>query len=160
MAIPPINDVALAKQFLQGKTIPAGAVGLWYIPSLSVCIPVYNAKAWDAQQVIDAANSAAYCRYSSCMDIGDHYASGSSWAGGKWRLEQVQPLSTAYFKQKDGITRYECYQTAVADVKYGYYYIGSRMLTPGSSKDIICSCCVEIDSSRNYLAIFRYIGKV
>ena len=160
MAIPPINDAALAAKFLQDKPIPAGSVGLWYIPSISVCIPVYNAKTWDAQKVIDAENSAAFCRYSSCMDIGDHYASGSSFAGGRWCMEKIQPLATAYFKQKDGITRYECYQTAVADVKYGYYYIGNRQYLPGSSKDIINSCCVGSDSKRNYLATFRYVGRI
>ena len=94
------------------------------------------------------------------MDIGDHYASGSSFAGGRWCMEKIQPLATAYFKQRDGIFRYECYQTAVADVKYGYYYIGNLIFSPTSSKDIINSCCVESDSKRNYLAIFRYVGKV
>ena len=160
MAIPPINDEALAKKFLSDQEVPAKSAGLWYVPSIKSCVPIYSVNAYAAQAVIDADNSAAYCRYGACMDIGDHYNSKTNAGKGLWCMDKITPLDTAYLKTRDGLTKYECYECAVADVKYGWYMIGSRVISANSSKDIINSCCVGTDSKRNFIAIFRYVGKV
>lgn len=160
MSVPSINDEALAKNFLSNVQIPTKSAGVWYVPSIKVCVPVYSVSAYSAQEVINAENSAAYSRYGACMDIGDHYNSKTNNGKGAWCIDKVTPLDTAYFKKPDGIYKYECYQTAVADVKYGWYMIGNSIISARSSKDIINSSCVGKDSKRNFIAIFRYVCKI
>lgn len=160
MSMPPINDEALAKNFLSDKEIPAKSAGLWYVPSIKACVPVYAVSAYSSQGVIDAENSAAYCKYGACMDIGDHYNSKTNDGKGLWCMDKITPLDTAYFKRPDGITKYECYECAVADVKYGWYMVGNKVISANSSKDIINSCCVGKDSKRNFISLFRVVGKV
>jgi len=138
-------------------TIPNGAVGVWQIPDLSVSVPVYAPKQGKTeQQIIDAVNSASYVRWGCAYEIGDHYGA----LGGAWRIDKIQPLMVAFFVKPEGTYRYECYRTCVADVKPYGYRIGSNPVNPYSSKDILCACCVGSDSSRNYLAVFRYVCKV
>ena len=141
------------------KDIPAGALGIWQIPELDISIPVYagSSVGKTVQQVIDDPHSAAWERWGKAYGIGDHYNSeaGKSF----WRVERIRPCMLAFFHRKDGIYKYECYSTHVADVKSYGWIVNNNIILPHSSKDIVCSCCVGGDSKRNYLACFRLKGK-
>lgn len=137
--------------------IPDGAIGVWQIPDLKVIVPVYApSKNKTEQQIVDAENSASYVRWGCAYMIGDHCGS----LGGNWRINKVQPLMVAFFAKPEGAYKYECYRTCVADVKPYGYRIGGNPVNPYSSKDILNACCVGSDSRRNFLAVFRYLGKV
>ena len=143
----------------QNCSIPDGAVGVWQIPELDISIPVYIRGKKSEQQIINDENSAAYVRWLTAYQVADHY---DSKAGrGKWRIDKVRPLMVAYFVKPNETLRYECYRTCVADVKaYGLYTIQGIAVTPYSSRDIMCNCCVGSDSRRNFLAVFRYLGRM
>lgn len=139
--------------------IPKDAVGVWQIPDLDIIIPVYNVNASTNQKVIDAENSAAMIRWCSAYDIGDHCGSLSSNGKGKWRMDNIKPGMVAFFVKPTGTTRHSCVLTALAEVKSWGYVVNGQMLTPHSSKDILNSCCVGSDSSRNYVSLFKLDGK-
>ena len=140
-------------------TIPEGSIGIWQIPDLNVFVPVYApAKGKSEQQIIDEADSASWVRWGCAYEIGDH--TNSLTGKGRWQVNKIQPLMVAFFIKLEGIYRYECYRTCVADVKPYGYRIGSNPVNPYSSKDILNACCVGSDSKRNFLAVFRYVGKV
>lgn len=140
--------------------IPDKAAGVWQIPDLNVIIPVYNSNYKNIQQIIDDENSAAMSRWASAYDIGDHCGSLSSNGKGKWRMDEVRPGMIGFFVKKAGTTRYVCQMSAIADVKPWGYICYNQLITPRSSKDILNSCCVGKDSSRNYIALFKYDGKM
>lgn len=139
--------------------IPQGAVGVWQIPELDIIIPVYAKGRKTEQQIINDEDSSAYVRWMTAYQIADHY---DSKAGrGKWRIDKVRPLMIAFFVKPNETLRYECYRTCVADVKaYGLYTINGIAVTPYSSRDIMCNCCVGSDNKRNFLAVFRYLGRM
>lgn len=143
----------------QSCDIPNGAIGVWQIPELDVSIPVYSKGKKSEQEIINDENSAAYVHWLNAYQIADHY---DSKAGrGKWRIDMVRPLMLAFLIKPNETLRYECYRTCVADVKaYGLYTINGIAVTPYSSRDILCNCCVGSDNKRNFLAIFRHLGKM
>lgn len=139
--------------------IPEGSIGVWQIPELDISIPVYTKGKKSEQAIIDEENSAAYVHWMTAYQVADHY---DSKAGrGKWRIDKVHPLTLGYFVKPDGTYKYECYRTCVADVKaYGIYTVCGVVVTPYSSKDIMCNCCVASDNKRNFIAVFRYLSKM
>lgn len=139
--------------------IPDKSLGIWQIPELNINIPVYAKSdvGKTDQQIVDDENSADWMRWGCAYQIGDHY---NSQAGkGNWRIDKVKPLMLAYFFRKDGCHKYECYLTAVANVKSYGFVVCNQLLNPHSSKDILTACCVGGDSKRNFVAVFRYVGK-
>ena len=143
----------------KAHSIPDGAIGIWQIPDLSILVPVYApGKGRTEQQIIDAENSASWVRWGCAYEIGDHCLSLNG--KGRWCINKVEPLMPAFFIRREGTYKYECYRTCVADVKAYGYRIGSVPVQPYSSKDILNACCVGSDSSRNFLAVFRYVGKM
>ena len=154
-----MSDIVMPKfyDYPRPSMVPDGAVGLWTIPDLHILVPVYApSKGKTEQQIVDAENSASYVRWGCAYEIGDHCGA----LGGTWRMDRVHPLMVAFFVKPDGVYKYECYRTCVADVKPYGYRIGSNLVNPYSSKDILCACCVGSDSKRNFLAIFRYLAKM
>ena len=143
----------------QSCDILEGSIGVWQIPELDISIPVYIRGKKSEQQIINDEDSSAYVRWMTAYQIADHY---DSKAGrGKWRIDKVRPLMIAYFVKPNETLRYECYRTCVEDVKaYGLYTINGIAVTPYSSRDIMCNCCVGSDSKRNFLAVFRYLGRM
>ena len=140
--------------------IPDGAYGIWEIPKLKIKLPVYFSDAKHLQDVIDREESALIDRWLNAYRIVDHFGSEGMGGKGDWNIQQVMAGAYAYMTRPDGKYKYECYLTAIADVKtYGYSVCG-RLLTPVSSKDILTACCVGIDSTRNYVAVFKYVKKL
>lgn len=143
----------------QSCNIPEGSIGVWQIPELDISIPVYIKGKKSEQAIIDEENSAAYVHWMTAYQVADHYASKAG--RGTWRIDKVHPLTLGYFVKPDGIYKYECYRTCVADVKaYGIYTVSGVVVTPYSSKDIMCNCCVSSDNKRNFIAVFRYLNKM
>ena len=149
-------------EFVAAKpcTIPTGAVGVWQIPDLDISIPVYNSNYQNIQKIIDDENSAALSRWCNAYDIGDHCGAISSNGKGKWRMDKIHPAMSALFIKPSGTFKYSCVMAALADVKSWGYVVNGAMLTPKSSTDILNSCCVGSDSARNYVAVFKYDGKL
>lgn len=140
--------------------VPKGAVGVWQIPDLDIMIPVYNSNYKNIQKILDDENSAAMSRWCSAYDIGDHCGSISSNGKGKWRMDNIKPGMVAFFVKPNETTMHSCVMTAIADAKSWGYLVNGQMLTPHSSKDILNSCCVGSDSTRNYVSVFKLVGKV
>ena len=140
-------------------SIPKGAVGVWQIPDLNINIPVYHVSKAQEQKTIDAENSAAMVSWCNAYDIGDHCGSISSIGKGIWRMDNIKPGMVAFFVKEKETTRHSCVLSAIADVKSWGYMVNGTMLYPHSSKDILNSCCVGSNSSKNYIALFKLDGK-
>lgn len=141
-------------------TIPDKALGVWQIPDLDIMIPVYSANYKDLQKVIDDPNSAAQTKWCSAVDIGDHYNSVSTNGKGKWCMDKIHPGMTAFYVKKTGTSKYTCQFSAIADVKPWGYLCNGNVVQPHSSKDVLNSCCVGSDATRNYISLFKYDCKM
>lgn len=135
--------------------IPTGAYGVWSVPSLNLQLPVYLKGNTPRQQIVDAKESALIDPWVSAYRICDHFCSVGLKGKGVWNMQQILLGAEAYMTKPDGCYQYECYMTAIADVKPYGYTVGGRLLTPLSSLDILNACCVGLDTTRNYVAIFR-----
>lgn len=144
----------------QNCVIPDKAIGVWQIPDLNISIPVYSANKSNEQKIIDDQNSAAQVKWCSAVDIGDHSDSLSSNGKGRWNMDKIRPSMVAFYVKKNGTYKYSCVLSAIADVKSWGYYVNGSMLYPRSSTDILNSCCVGSDSTRNYVSLFKYEGKL
>lgn len=122
---------------------------------LNIQMPVYPKGSLKKQQVVDNEESALIDPWINAYQIVDHFGSDGINGKGIWNMQQIMPGAVAYMTKADGCYQYECYLTAIADVKPYGYTVGGRLLTPLSSLDILNACCVGIDSSRNYVAIFK-----
>ena len=135
--------------------IPKGAYGVWSVPSLNIQIPVYLKQNSKKQKIVDDKESALIDPWVNANQIADHFCSVGLNGKGIWNMQQIMVGSDAYLTKEDGTYQYECYMTAIADVQPYGYTVGGRLLTPLSSLDILNTCCVGLDSKRNYVAIFR-----
>ena len=135
--------------------IPDKAIGVWVIPDLNVRIPVYSYKLSNPQAVVDAEKSACWQPYCNAYLLSDH--AGSE---GSWYMERVTLDMEAYFVRPTYTMMYRCYALFRADkYSWGYTQNGS-MVMPRSSKDILCSSCVDSKGKEVYLAQFKEVMKV
>ena len=137
--------------------IPEGAVGVWRIESLNINQPVYKGLQNEQKKIIDKEESALLTQWCQAQMISDHCDSYGMEYKGNWNMSEVHVGDLAMFIQPNKKSLYQCYLIALVDVKPGYYAMNGKILQPTSSKDIGCRCCVGDDSTRNYIAVFRYM---
>ena len=141
-------------------SIPNEAAGVWQVPKLKTSSPLFiKSSEKSAQSIVDDRNSALLARYGVGQIIADHYGSRIGNDKNLWQLERINVDDTAWFITDDEVVKYVCYMTCVADVCGGYYKINGTTVLPYFPNDIICSCCVHEDVTRNYLAFFRLVGE-
>lgn len=138
--------------------IPDGAIGVWQIPYLKIVVPVYDGPRYKWQDIVDEDYSALLSNWGTARMIGDHALSDSVNNIGWWDIESVRLGMQAFFVKNDGIYEYLCCLTAVVDVQPWGYTINGKTLSPYSSTDILNVCCFGNDSTRNFVALFKYIG--
>lgn len=138
-------------------TIPEKAMGIWQIPSLKIEIPVYSwtLNRTNYQAIVDAENSALYFPYCHAYSINDHAGSNKTWY-----MEKVTLDTEAFFVKKDVTIKYICYELCKADYHTWGYTINGQMVLPRSSKDIICTSCVDSTGKTVYLAVFKEDGRL
>lgn len=141
-----------------GVRIPTNAVGVWSIPDLKVSVPIFK-DTHDIKRnadIVDAENSALYQPYCQAYIISDHAGSSDTWFMDKVTLDM-----DAYFVKPTGATtHYVCYSLQRVDYHTWGYTQNGQMVTPRSSKDIVCVSCVDAKGKEAYMAIFREEGKV
>ena len=151
-----ISPTAIADQW----DIPEDAVGIWFVPDQHLKQYVYKGT-WDKwQDIVDAKESALIRTWQEARVIVDHCNSKGIGGEGLWNASFIRLGDCAYFITHDGKYKYQCYLTAIVDVGSWGYTINGRVLQPTSSKDIANACCVGTDSSRNYIAMFRYVKEI
>lgn len=141
--------------------IPEDAYGIWYVPDLNFYCPVYEAQTWrDWQPIVDAEHSMLINSYMNARCIADHCCSEGQDGKGYWYVQNIELLSAAYLIKHDETLKYECYMTAVAIPDPWGYLVNGVPIQPTSSLDILCRCCVGMDASRNFIAMFRLVKKI
>ena len=154
-----IPITASAETVLYMGNIPEDAVGLWYVPCLDFSAFLYTGAWSEWQDIVDAEESMLYKTYLNAYSISDHHGSHGR-ADGKWLVEDIKLLSTAYLITQTETREYECYLTAVAVPDTWGYLINGKQLQPTSSTDILCRCCVGKDAERNYVALFQFVKEI
>ena len=153
-----ISITASAERVFFMGDIPEDSVGIWSVPSIHYSCPVYTAHTWrEWQPIVDAEQSMLMNMYMNCYAISDHHGSIGLDGESKWLVEDIRLLSTAYLITPTETRKYECYMTAVAVPESWGYLVNGRAIQPTSSLDILVRCCVGSDSTRNYIAMFRYV---
>lgn len=143
---------------IQNVEIPEGAIGVWRIESLNINQAVYKGIPKDWQKIVNKEESALLESWHQANMICDHHGSVGIGNKGRWNMSNVRLGDYAMFITPNKKSVYECYLTALVNVnRQGYYSMNNKLLQPTSSKDIGCRCCVGTDSTRNYIAVFRYL---
>lgn len=140
--------------------VPVGAYAVWQIPDLNVTIPVYQGSGgMDSQRQIDAENSASIYRFGIGRIIGDH---AESKAGkGIWNVGEIRPDMLGFLCMPNGeVIKYECNQVCHVMVHPNCYTLDGMSVYPRSSSDIMCISCANPQGTENYLAVFKYKGKM
>lgn len=140
--------------------VPVGAYAVWQIPDLNVTIPVYQGRGgMDSQRQIDKENSASIYRFGVGRIIADH---AESKAGkGIWDISQVRPDTVGFMVMPNGDTiQYVCNQVCRVMVHPTCYTLDGMSVYPRSSTDIMCISCANPQGTENYLAVFKYKGKM
>lgn len=125
------------------------------IPSLGVTAPLYKCEGTGAQKqaVIDAENSALYCRYSHGHEIGDHV--GSVHDDAVWDMSLVQVGDIGILYTEDGTEYYECIAIyKVRNTGRDYRHRGKPITV--DKHDIICLSCVPYEDGWENCAYFDY----
>ncbi|MBR2680853.1 MAG: hypothetical protein IKE23_08915 [Exiguobacterium sp.] len=104
------------------------------------------------QAIIDAEDSALYCRYSRGHQVGDHV--GSIHDDAVWDVSLISIGDVAILYTEDGAEYYEC--TAIYKVKRGQYYFHRGKAITVDPHDIIALSCVEGEDGYEYCAYFDY----
>lgn len=140
--------------------IPEEAVGIWFIPNLHLKTYVYKGT-WDRwQDIVDAPESALMRTWSTARVIGDHCNTRGIDGNGLWNMSSIRLGDCAYLITPEGKYKYQCYLTAIVDVGSWGFTINGKVLEPASSTDIANTCCVGHDTSRRYIAVFRYVKEI
>ena len=124
------------------------------IPSLGVTAPLYKCEGTSAQKqaIIDAEDSALWCRYSGGHEIGDHV--GSIHDDAVWDISLVQVGDIGILYTEGGAEYYEC--IAVYKVRNnGRYWHRGKPITV-DKHDIICLSCVDGEDGWENCAYFDY----
>ena len=125
------------------------------IPSIGVTAPLYKCEGTGAQKqaVIDAEDSALYCRYSHGHEIGDHVGSIHDDAVWDMSLVNVGDIGILYTEQ--GAEYYECIAVyKVRNTGWDYRHRGKAITV--DRHDIICLSCVEGEDGWENCAYFDY----
>lgn len=140
-----------------GVRIPTNSVGVWAIPDLKVKVPVYKDthSIQKNADIVDAENSALIQNYCQAQIISDHAGSSDTWF-----MERATLDMDAYFVRPYGTVHYVCYSLQRVDYHSWGYTQNNQMVTPRSSKDIVCVSCVDSKGKEAYMAIFKEDGRV
>lgn len=138
-------------------TTPQGAVGVWYLPSLPMFVPLYSpTKNKSAQDIVDDKYSAVYMSWGIGHAIVDH--ADSKHGVRKWKVNEWELNDKAFLFLSHEIRRYvltALYRVKVEGTRYTHE---GTAIFPRQSADILCCCCVEEGASENYMAYFRFDG--
>lgn len=139
-------------------TIPKNAVGVWYLPSLPMFVPLYSPKKGvkGAQDIVDDKYSAAYMNWGIGHLIADHV--NSKHGARKWKVNEWKLNDKAFLFLPNDIRRYVLTGLLRVKVEGSKYTHEGLSVFPRQSADILCVCCVEEGPKENYLAYFRFDG--
>ena len=140
--------------------VPVGAYAVWQIPDLDITIPLYQGVGrLDSQRKVDEENSASIFRFGIGRVIADH---AESKAGkGVWNVGDFKPDMLGFMVMPSGETlKYECNQVCHVMVHTTCYTLDGIGVYPRSSTDVMCVSCVNPQGTENYLAVFKYKGKM
>lgn len=139
--------------------IPDGAAGVWQVPELNIMIPVYAAQnRTQAQAQVDKENSASIYKHGVGRVIADH---AESKAGkGIWNVGQFRPDMVGFLVTPKLTYQYTCIQVCRVNVHSTCYTLDGVGIYPKRSTDIMCVSCANPSGTENYLAVFKYKGKM
>ena len=137
--------------------IPENALGVWAVPDLGIKVPVYSWKLNSRlpQAITDADLSACQQPYCNAQIISDH--GGSE---GTWYMEKVMLGMQAFYVKPEYIMAYTCVGLYIGDYHSWGYTLGSGMIYPASSKNILCVSCADASGKKAFIAEFAEEGKV
>ena len=139
--------------------IPEGAYGMLQIPNRDIIMPLYEGNKATAQAIVDAPNSASIHRYYAGQVIADHALSTSEYAKGKWNVLRFRPDDIAFIVREKETIQYNCLYVAHVFVVSSHYMCDGRALYPKQA-DIMMVSCANSTGTENYLAYFKYAGKL
>lgn len=124
------------------------------IPSLGVTAPLYKCEGTvqAKQAVIDAEDSALWCRYSGGHEIGDHV--GSIHDDAVWDMSLVNVGDIGILYTEDGTEYYECIAAYKVRNNERYWHRGKQITV--DRHDIICLSCVPYEDGWEVCAYFDY----
>lgn len=133
----------------------------------TITIPSINCKfdlSFFYSQATAHQHIAQLYKQQGCIIVGNHYASASP-SGGFWKLENLHVGDKAYieYTTADGAETvyhsgtYVCYAIFLADVTEHKFSHKGKEITPFEPTDLLCTTCVERDSTRNYVAFFEKV---
>lgn len=125
------------------------------IPSLGVTAPLYKCEGTvqAKQAVIDAEDSALWCRYSGGHEIGDHV--GSEIGDAVWDMSLVSVGDIGILYTEQGAEYYECIAIyKVRNTGRDYRHRGKPITV--DKHDIICLSCVPYEDGWEVCAYFDY----
>ena len=137
------------------QEIPEESIGIWKVPSLKTATPLYTNEHVDAQDVIDAENSAVIGAYGVGMAILDH--AGSKTGNGIWHVKDIKVDDVAWWVTEDNIEQYRCYAVVRATKDVATYFVKDEPVYPLSSTDIACVSCA-VKAGDVYVALFKDEG--
>lgn len=139
--------------------IPKGAYGIWQIPEFDIAMPLYQRNGKSIQQVIDDEHSALIMPFGAGSIILDH-ADSEGEDRGYWQIGMVHPDTLACLIRLDGTLKYQCSSVYRVICNGSGYMHEGKFLQPKLTTDIFCNCCATKDAKENYLAWFKYKGKM
>lgn len=140
-------------------TIPEGAYGMLQIPEHNIMIPLYQGNQATAQKIVDAENSASIHRFGAGKVIADHALSKSDYAKGIWDVGEFHPDDVAFIVREKETLQYNCIFVARVYVNRSSYICNGASVYPKQA-DIMMVSCVNAKGTENYLAYFKYAGKL
>lgn len=140
-------------------TIPKGAYGVLQLPLYDIMIPLYEGNAATAQKIVDAENSASIHRFGAGRVIADHALSKSIMDKGIWDVGEFHPDDVAFIVRPNVTEQYKCLYVARVYVNRSSYTQNGISFYPKQG-DIMCVSCVDSKGKENYLAYFKYAGKL
>lgn len=140
--------------------VPSGAYAIWQIPELNIVIPLYHARnRIEAQKQVDNENSASIYRFGIGKMIADHAQSKAD--KGIWDISQVRPDMLGFMVFKNGeIQQYICNQVCRVVVHSSCCTLDGMSVYPKRATDIMCASCANSKGTEDYLAVFKYVGKI
>lgn len=139
--------------------IPEGAYGMLQIPEHNIMIPLYLGNNATSQKIVDAENSAAIHRFYAGQVIADHADSASSYAKGIWNVCEFHPDDVAFIVREKETLQYTCLYVAHVYVNRTSYICNGQSVYPKQG-DIMMVSCANAQGTENYLAYFKYAGKL
>lgn len=140
-------------------TIPEGAYGMLQIPEHNIMIPLYEGNNATVQKIVDAENSASIHRFAAGKVIADHAESKSEFAKGRWRIGNFHPDDIAFIVREKETLQYKCIFVAHVYVNRSSYICNGASVYPKQA-DIMMVSCANSTGTENYLAYFKYAGKL